>query len=92
MTKTISDYILEGGIKGRKFVDPAQEAIYEVVSIKSERYGGPKPVISLLGKVVGGIYIKNLVLCLEHEEYAQTPPKYTEMTEEEEIKEALGRR
>jgi len=75
MAKTVGDYVMEGGIKGRKFVDPVynkhHQTIYEVISIKSVDKGGSKPLISFIGKVVetNEVYIQNLALCLEHEEY-----------------------
>lgn len=73
MTKTVKDYVLEGGIKGRNFIDPAgkdQQLIYEVMSIEPVDYEFPT-YSSLIGKVVGTnkIYIKNLSICLGHEEF-----------------------
>jgi len=80
MAKKLRDYLMYGGVKGRKFVDPVyrpQETIYEVIGIEPMGIGGPRPTVSLIGKVVGTneAYMKSLALCLKHEEYSQTSSK-----------------
>lgn len=87
MAKKLRDYLMKEGVIGKKFVDSvynrSQEIIYEIIGI--EPLGiGLRPSVLLYGTIVGSdeIYIKNLALCLEHEEYsesihAQTLPKCT---------------
>ncbi len=88
--KTLGDYVLEGGIKGRIFVDTIYTApvdtIYEVEKIELMGKGGPRPTVSVVGRVheTGEIYMKNLVNCWDHKEYsghAQTSPKLTDPLE-----------
>ena len=91
MAKKLRDYLMNGGVKGRKFIDTRydkrQEIIYEVKTIESMGLGLQKPGVSLFGTIMGSgeIYIKNLALCLEHDEYSepvhsQTLPKCTKNT------------
>jgi len=76
--KTLGEYILEGGIKGKIFVDPKYTApvntIYEVERIELMGKGGPKPTVSVVGRVheTGEVYMMNLVNCWYHEEYQES--------------------
>lgn len=85
--KTLGDYVLDGGIQGRTFVDPKYTApidtVYEVERIELMGKGGPRPTTSIVGRVhkTGKIYMMNLVNCWYHKEYsesAQTLPKLTD--------------
>jgi len=94
MSKTLGDYLLEGGVKGRMFVDNryivSAETIYicqeiNPFGLEEERL----PICAVSGIVVGTneVYLKNLTLCLGHKEYippkqdAQSQPKCTEIKE-----------
>jgi len=77
MAKTLREYLFEGGVKGRRFVDPVYTrpnlTIYEVEQIAALGLGGPTPSVSVQGRDVktNEVYMKNLALCLNHEEYTE---------------------
>ena len=68
---TLKDYILDEGIKGKKFVDP-EEGIYKVDDIEILGKGSPTSFLMIEGKKENAIYndyLKKLTFCLNHEEF-----------------------
>ena len=69
MPKTLKDYLLERGIKGKKFRETNRLFIYEVEDIKVWSKSGETRGI-VFGKVpeTGTLYSNSLDNCLNHEE------------------------
>ena len=90
MEKIFKDYLLEGGVKGRRFVDhmhrKSEPIIYKITNIKvlmgaAHRYCTMEGIVLKTGET----YLKEMNFCLLHPEY--------EMTQEEQIRESFdGRR
>ncbi|VVB83288.1 Uncharacterised protein [uncultured archaeon] len=79
MTKTMRDFLLEGGIKGKRFIDERYIAprrlIYEVKNIGG---GGHKGEFSanIVGEIISpqGVessYTNSLINCLDHQLYEE---------------------
>jgi hypothetical protein len=69
MPKKLKDYLLDGGIRGRKFKETNYLFIYKVEDIRiSDRPDRARGI--LFGKVpgTGRLYSNSLDNCLEHEE------------------------
>ena len=75
---TLRDYLLEGGIKGRRFVHPnylekGNSVVYEITTITMKN-----PNIIVIGSFVDPQipahheYVGNLRKCLEHKEYVES--------------------
>jgi hypothetical protein len=81
--KTLGDYVLQGGVRGRKFVDEIYTApidtVYQVEGMELMGKGGPHPMVSVVGRILrtGEVYMKNLVKCWDHKEYSEPAPNST---------------
>jgi hypothetical protein len=83
MVKTLGDYIGEGGVIGRAFVDEVYSnegpTVYTVENTILLGRGSERSMVTIEGKTEKGeVYIKAINLCFDHKESEQTSPKCTE--------------